>query len=416
MPHYIIDPTQFTQESSETQDLLKALLIYLILTTASPIIPYGIYDLSCPADEDEEEGEEVTLEITHTLLERRRERHEDQVRYEIIDRDPFIEGGNGFIFKCLGVLMPEKNHAFKEKKEDKHRVCKFIPYHKDLTETQITAESSYSKMNKKLHSKNPVLMDEGGCLIMRNVGDVDLFKVLAEPQTEKKRFELTVMTLQAYINQVANQKLVHCDIKPENIVINTRKQKATVVDFALACNVASNGKSCKPRGTVGFVAPELMFNNILLPQSDLYSLGITLAHVWGGDFHDIISEESSHDEITKYYRAKRWMPTFKGMNIPTEIKHQLKYLIEGFTDAKPFIRLDAVTALERATKLAKDFTLHQHPPLGKTEPESHFTGLFNLSRSPSSDSFCSILEEEENDEQTTNCNMESTSPLNQLTN
>lgn len=68
---------------------------------------------------------------------------------------------------------------------------------------------------------------------------------------------------------------VHCDIKPENIVImndNTLK----IIDFGL-CEEFLNQKS-KPgrKGTVNYLAPEILADNTYGYQVDVWALGVTL--------------------------------------------------------------------------------------------------------------------------------------------
>jgi serine/threonine protein kinase len=91
---------------------------------------------------------------------------------------------------------------------------------------------------------------------------------------------------QIYINKVmgsicsalhyAHQlKLVHCDIKPANIMINNHGG-VLLTDFGIARMTGIETKSKAGFGTPAYMAPELVKGGEPTPQSDIYSLGIVL--------------------------------------------------------------------------------------------------------------------------------------------
>lgn len=71
---------------------------------------------------------------------------------------------------------------------------------------------------------------------------------------------------------LAHYKFVHCDIKPENIIIN-RFGEVFLIDFGAALEVKSDNSSTK-FGTIGFAPPELRqsHSNINF-ATDLYQIG-----------------------------------------------------------------------------------------------------------------------------------------------
>lgn len=78
-------------------------------------------------------------------------------------------------------------------------------------------------------------------------------------------------------------QIVHCDLKPGNIIIEGSKDdfKISLIDFAMALKTSDveNRELVFP---LGFAAPELLLNrlNIIDQRTDIYALGITFWKLW----------------------------------------------------------------------------------------------------------------------------------------
>ncbi len=75
---------------------------------------------------------------------------------------------------------------------------------------------------------------------------------------------------------------VHGDVKPANIIVEPDRVGAVLVDLGMAC-VRPKADSRPVGWTPRFAAPEVLEGRPPLPESDLYSLGLTLAAALGGD-------------------------------------------------------------------------------------------------------------------------------------
>lgn len=76
--------------------------------------------------------------------------------------------------------------------------------------------------------------------------------------------------------------VVHGDVKPQNIIIQPDTHAVVLVDYGLSSIKPRSGST--NRGyTPDFAPPEQYSGRTLLPQSDFYSLGITMIYSLGGD-------------------------------------------------------------------------------------------------------------------------------------
>ncbi|KAL2456006.1 Protein kinase superfamily protein [Abeliophyllum distichum] len=89
-----------------------------------------------------------------------------------------------------------------------------------------------------------------------------------------------------YLHQGCNQRILHFDIKPHNILLD-HNFSPKVSDFGLAklcLKDQSVVSMTAARGTIGYIAPEVFSRNYgnVSYKADVYSFGILLIDIVGG--------------------------------------------------------------------------------------------------------------------------------------
>ncbi|KAG6423426.1 hypothetical protein SASPL_113822 [Salvia splendens] len=113
------------------------------------------------------------------------------------------------------------------------------------------------------------------------------------------RYNIAVGTAKglAYLHEDCDVKIIHCDIKPENVLLDDHFM-AKVSDFGLAKLMTREQSHVftTMRGTRGYLAPEWITSYAISEKSDVYSYGMVLLELIGGrkNYDPSQSSEKSH--------------------------------------------------------------------------------------------------------------------------
>lgn len=138
-------------------------------------------------------------------------------------------------------------------------------------------------------------------LVYEYMGNGSLAKFLFESERkpsweEKTRIALNVARGILYLHEECETQIIHCDIKPENILMDEHKC-AKIADFGLAKLLMPNQTRTNTgiRGTRGYVAPEWHGNLPITAKADVYSFGIMLLEITCGRRH--VDMDLPEDEV-----------------------------------------------------------------------------------------------------------------------
>ncbi|KAK4485335.1 hypothetical protein RD792_007972 [Penstemon davidsonii] len=126
-----------------------------------------------------------------------------------------------------------------------------------------------------------------------------------------------------YLHQGCNQRILHFDIKPHNILLD-QNLNPKVADFGLA-KLCSKEQSVvtmtAARGTVGYIAPEVFSRNFgkVSYKSDIYSFGMLLLDLVGGRKN---FQAEAQDSCQVYFPEWMYNQLNKGEDIEIQIENE----------------------------------------------------------------------------------------------
>jgi hypothetical protein len=124
-------------------------------------------------------------------------------------------------------------------------------------------------------------------LILEDPGGEPLDRLLGQPM-ELTRFLRLAVGLAAALGKLHQQGLIHKDIKPANILVNSATGAVWLTGFGIASRLPRERQSPEPPevidGTLAYMAPEQTgrMNRSIDSRSDLYALGVTFYEMLTG--------------------------------------------------------------------------------------------------------------------------------------
>ncbi|XP_006656184.1 putative receptor protein kinase ZmPK1 [Oryza brachyantha] len=101
----------------------------------------------------------------------------------------------------------------------------------------------------------------------------------------------------AYLHHECSEWVIHCDMKPENILLG-ENMEPKIADFGLAKLLNRDGSNkdvSRIRGTRGYLAPEWLYSLPITAKVDVYSFGVVLLELLKGARVSELGQEEEED-------------------------------------------------------------------------------------------------------------------------
>ncbi|MGD1809714.1 trifunctional serine/threonine-protein kinase/ATP-binding protein/sensor histidine kinase [Dapis sp. BLCC M126] len=147
-------------------------------------------------------------------------------------------------------------------------------------------------------------------LIMEDFGGISLdeyYQNFSPPTLDISQFIDIAIKITEIIDKLHQNRIIHKDIKPSNILINPETQQVKIIDFSISTLLPKETPTIQTpnvlEGTLGYISPEQTgrMNRGIDYRSDFYSLGVTFFEMLNGKlpFETTDPMELVHCHITK---------------------------------------------------------------------------------------------------------------------
>ena len=168
-------------------------------------------------------------------------------------------------------------------------------------------------------------------LIMEYAEKGDLVNYIEQQNNNENEAKKIIRQILNGYDEINNCGFIHRDLKPENILIMD-DDTLKITDFGFCEKM--NCVSSKIVGTEGYMPPEVLKNENLIPQQiDVFSLGVILFLLVAGEFP--FGEPNKDDEFYKYIIEENWDEYWKLVDSNNHFSQDLKNLIQGMICYEP---------------------------------------------------------------------------------
>jgi serine/threonine protein kinase/adenylate kinase family enzyme len=218
----------------------------------------------------------------------------------------------------------------------------------------------------------------GPFLVVEYVHGYDLQRLVKiyGPLRLKKAIEFTMHAAKG-LEYAHNTGVIHRDVKPSNMILDSNKGRVKVSDFGLAIGVQDRQLETDPNssvhaGTPNFMSPEQVEeSHTVTNQSDVYSLGASLYYLITGKrpYHTANTSDIFH--MILHDRSLSLQSHFP--DIPDELEAVFQRMVAKDISGRYGTMSDVIAALE-AIHIPEDFTVDG--ALGRPQTSiDHFFGI-----------------------------------------
>lgn len=249
--------------------------------------------------------------------------------YEITNQ--IHESNNSLV--CRG-LRKQDNQAviLKFLKQDYPMPASLVRYKQEYEITRNLHLESVPKTYSLERYQNSLV------IILEDSGGQSLKLLLASQKLTLEDFLLTAIKITRALGQIHQHNIIHKDINPSNLIINSTTGLVQIIDFGISTVLTRENPTLKNpnvlEGTLSYISPEQTgrMNRSIDYRTDFYSLGVTFYEMLTGqlpwDYNDAM-------ELVHCHIAKQAVPPHQiNPEIPKVVSDIVMKLLEKTAEAR----------------------------------------------------------------------------------
>ncbi|CAJ1925536.1 unnamed protein product [Sphenostylis stenocarpa] len=130
-----------------------------------------------------------------------------------------------------------------------------------------------------------------------------------------------------YLHEECNTQIIHCDIKPENVLLDA-EYTAKIADFGLSKLLKKDQTrtSTNLRGTMGYMAPEWLRSAPVTAKVDIYSFGVMLLEIICCRRHVVVCQDGKDSEDDDLVLSNWVLRCAVSRKLELVVRHDLEVL------------------------------------------------------------------------------------------
>ncbi len=277
------------------------------------------------------------------------------------------------------IVKNEKVEIYRavDKNDSLKKIIKAVPITNEFHSDVINLKNEFDIL-KYLSSEVLLKVYEFGkygrgfFLTYEDIGGISLKQFLQNGKLSISDFYIIATKLSETISEIHRKKVIHKDIKPENIIINHQEKNIKIIDFGISTRLSKEEtKWSSPnlfQGSIQYISPEQTgrMNRSVDYRSDFYSLGVTFYYLLVGK---LPFENTDLLELIHSHLAKTPVPVHA---VNREIPQHLSKIIEKLMAKTAENRYQTANGLKNDLEISKNSNFNHEFTLGEKDLSDEF--------------------------------------------